>query len=474
MDLAYLSQEGPDGMSVKSHLTELIHKLLLAKDPDALATLESLSLEVKAAHFDAAAGAMPAGAKKPKASLPPGMIVPATHETIVPTEPWCKSAKALHKLEPESVPAPATVELPEQMPMFEWAGVGLAQEETYRLYLAMLALKKAHGLVAVRFFGKIFGTKADYVIVEGRAADPAVHVPPSKVGSTPAEAPGVGLNTFCYFVAPSAADEFVLLEDVTPEQVVASSGIRKYFTGELSATVKCYPAFPGPESAYLRAQIARIVAATMVWPLGKFGFDEESELEPKPIVDSPEYAVPDDLSTPDAWVHVYGKVLKNGRTTKVVKPPPAEGEEEEEEDPELEPGPALESIAGDAPVLSYEGVKSEPDKAEFPGELGAWTISSYNDKIAKYGVAVAKSNAWPGAYAAIAKSGDKTACLYLGYGHEAKPVAFTPSAPPKIATEAEEAEDVDEPALADENAILKEIDEAKNIANNTEGEAAEE
>jgi hypothetical protein len=38
---------------VRSHLTEVIHKLLLSKDPDALQKLESLSLEVKAKHFDA-------------------------------------------------------------------------------------------------------------------------------------------------------------------------------------------------------------------------------------------------------------------------------------------------------------------------------------------------------------------------------------------------------------------------------------
>ena len=50
---AFFSQTGPDGVSVRSHLTEVIHKLLLSKDPDALQKLESLSLEVKAKHFDA-------------------------------------------------------------------------------------------------------------------------------------------------------------------------------------------------------------------------------------------------------------------------------------------------------------------------------------------------------------------------------------------------------------------------------------
>ena len=51
---AFFSKSGSDGVSVRSHLAELIHKLLLTKDADALAKLESLSLEVKKAHFDAA------------------------------------------------------------------------------------------------------------------------------------------------------------------------------------------------------------------------------------------------------------------------------------------------------------------------------------------------------------------------------------------------------------------------------------
>lgn len=51
---AFFSKSGKDGVSVRSHLAELIHKLLISKDADALAKLESLSLEVKQAHFDAA------------------------------------------------------------------------------------------------------------------------------------------------------------------------------------------------------------------------------------------------------------------------------------------------------------------------------------------------------------------------------------------------------------------------------------
>ena len=54
---AFFSKTGADGVSVRSHLAELIHSLLLSKDPKALEKLESISLEVKAAHYD---GGVPA------------------------------------------------------------------------------------------------------------------------------------------------------------------------------------------------------------------------------------------------------------------------------------------------------------------------------------------------------------------------------------------------------------------------------
>ena len=384
----------------------------------------------------------------------------------VPTEAWHKSAKALHKADGESDTFLGDV--PTQMPMFQWAGVGLSTEETYRTYLAMRSLQKAHGLLAVRFFGKIFGTHSDYVVVEARA--PAnIPRPPSAVGAVPAEPPGVGLNTFCYYVAASAADEFTLLEDVAPEQVVASPRVRKYVTGKLDAPVHCYPAFPGKEAALVRARIARIAAATVVYPVGKFAFDDESEASPKPMVDAEEYSVPDDLSAAESWVHAYGKILQLGRTTNPPRAEPEEGEDDVDAPEEEEETAALEPIGGDAPVMTLPAFGDA--EAE---ELPAWTIKEYNTALPAYGVAIATSHAWPGAYAAIAKAGDKHACVYFGHGLEAAAAPFTPAPPPPILAECEEAEEGAEALLAEENALLKEIDEAKLAAENAEGDAPEE
>ena len=104
--------------------------------------------------------------------------------SLVPTEAWLKSAKALQAAtDPEVTPPHFFAELPDQLPMFSWVGVGLSKEETYRIYLAMTALQASKGFFTVRFFGKIFGTKGEYVILECRG--PAeTHVAPSAVGAT--------------------------------------------------------------------------------------------------------------------------------------------------------------------------------------------------------------------------------------------------------------------------------------------------
>jgi len=45
-----------------------------------------------------------------------------------------------------------------------------------------------------------------------------------------------------------------------------------------------YPPFPGTESNYLRAQIARVSAGTQISPVGYYQFDEEAEEEEEGVV----------------------------------------------------------------------------------------------------------------------------------------------------------------------------------------------
>jgi radial spoke head protein 4A len=71
-----------------------------------------------------------------------------------------------------------------------------------------------------------------------------------------------------------AGAPWVKLPTVTPAQIFQSRQIKFYFTGDLNKEIKSYPAYPGTEKNYLRAQIARISATTHVSPSGKFKFSE--------------------------------------------------------------------------------------------------------------------------------------------------------------------------------------------------------
>ncbi len=66
----------------------------------------------------------------------------------------------------------------------------------------------------------------------------------------------------------TAGADWRRMPPVTPAHIVAARKIRKYFTGRAEAPLVTYPPFPGTEINYLRAQIARISAATHISPIG--------------------------------------------------------------------------------------------------------------------------------------------------------------------------------------------------------------
>jgi len=426
------------------HLSELIRKLLLEKPADALARLENISLEVKHRHFVA----HEAGQKDLIAVEPPSK--------------WLTQSKKLFQVD-VSEEDTGVPNLLEEMRFFSWAGVGLEEEVAYRLFLAMSQLKanKALGLKSVRFFGKILGTGKPYFVVEGVQADPKPGPAYSDLGPAHPEPSGTGLNGCVYFVSNEVSEPFTQLPDVTPNQVLAASKIRKYFTGDLSAPVNCFPPFPGNEASFLRAQIARIAAATVLVPVGKLQVDDESEEVVKPLVQPEEYTPvdPSEMMSGENWCHLYGGILAIGRCTNPPKPEPEDGEEEPEEEDLEEEVPPLGAISEDPAVVASE-----------ENELPAWSFKLCFTQNAAYTIAVATSHRWPGAYSVAVQKADKFASVYFGYGVEYRGSPFTPQAPPPIMKEPEDPEELPDVSLANENELLKEIDEAKIVASNEEEE----
>ena len=71
-----------------------------------------------------------------------------------------------------------------------------------------------------------------------------------------------------------AGAPWVKLPIILPAQISLARQIKHHFTGDLTRPLNSYPAFPGLEKHYLRAQIARISATTHVAPSGKFKFSD--------------------------------------------------------------------------------------------------------------------------------------------------------------------------------------------------------
>lgn len=242
---AYLQEPDKQGVSLYSHLTEVLAGFLEKDDNDVLGPLEAASMTAKGTHFTAASATAP-----PMPPLEPASDGGKWHES---------SNVLLTSTMPQEGDEPGDAFNPnllEDANRFAAAGVGLPAEEIYRVYMSLHKLQKAKELATIRFFGKVLGTKADYFIAE--ASFPAVEEEPElPVLAVPIEEKGVGCNQFCYFATNDPAGEWTELPIVTPDQLVASASIRKYFTGDLNAPVRAYPPFPGTEKEYLRAQIAR-------------------------------------------------------------------------------------------------------------------------------------------------------------------------------------------------------------------------
>lgn len=89
---------------------------------------------------------------------------------------------------------------------------------------------------------------------------------------------GTALNERTYFVCNCLGDEWIELPKLKSKDMEMSQKIRKFFTGDLNATVRSNPQFPGSERNLLRATIQRVTEETYAAPVGYYIVDKGSEL----------------------------------------------------------------------------------------------------------------------------------------------------------------------------------------------------
>jgi len=367
---------------------------------------------------------------------------------------------------------PVIPNMMEQSQYFEDAGLGLGREETFRVLLALKQLQTQESFSKIRFWGKILGIKANYLIAEcqytggdafspdgatgadvdddedeeGKSADD--DVPESQYQApmvVPSESYASGVNKYVYYVCNEAGSPWIRLPHATPRHIVVARQIRKLMTGDLSTAIHSYPPFNGTEAEYLRAQIAQISADCIISPQGFYTFDEDDEEEEEErdaYIKDPEYEgltrdklIDAEGEGPDGWCHHVQHILPQGRckwvntAIKPKKPLNEDGEEEEEEDEdedeEVQPetGPSLlSSIMQDPPV---DAMPASP----------AWSAKLTSQKAQQFAGVILSSNRWPGAHALAYNKGLQFQNVYLGWGHKYSSQPFSPPLPPTAEAE---------------------------------------
>ncbi|ORZ31730.1 radial spokehead-like protein [Catenaria anguillulae PL171] len=535
----YLQQHSDrTGINLYDHLTDLVASLLERRPKNPADVFEGVSAQLKRKRFNLDALNAPLGYNKvPDTS----QAHQGVHKLVALLQASTKNTE--DQADDGAGQVPDILDLAH---LFESTGVSLGKEETLFLALAIHQLVKDQGLQSARFWGKIHGTEKSYYIVEAEggpseedaaaaaaAATPAstdaaaakeagggggdasatastAPVDPAKLIDMPEfqgfkapakpvvhEVPkeeGTGCNKYTYFVCTSLGDSWTRLPDTHPSHISTARTLRKLLTGHLSRPICSYPPFPAglTEAHYLRAQIARITASTVVCPQGYYTFDPEAADEEHPelntaIIVNAEYEVlPNDaMLSLDNWVHQMPHVLPQGRTVWVNPVPEKEegdeggeggdgggggdeeAEEKDEDEDEEDGGDSGNATRGDAeqeiePESGPALLTAVTEDAEVCPGVASWSVRACSRLLpVKFSPVHLRSNRWPGAHAVYYNG--KFACVYVGDGiKELGSTPFTLPAVPKMRAEyavpAKWAGKVgltekDDPSVADEKAF---------------------
>ncbi|XP_022171447.1 radial spoke head protein 4 homolog A-like [Myzus persicae] len=253
---------------------------------------------------------------------------------------------------------------------------------------------------------------------------------------------GFGANKKSYFVTNQLNDSWIELPLLKPHHIIQSRNIKRYFTGDLESPVESYPLFQGLEKHYLRAQIARITAATQISPRDYFVLDYNSNAYKWRKLNSfqskvmsqkfiHEYVVNADynllsvydLLEPSNWVHHTPLISEKGVTkawTNIIE----SREDSQQNSENIEYGCKirinLEIGRGDGDHLDIFGNLSND---AYVGEMPPWKFELTNRFDHTNTYATIRSNLWPGAHA-VARDNllDYT---YHGWGHKWDAFSFT-------------------------------------------------
>lgn len=180
------------------------------------------------------------------------------------------------------------------------------------------------------------------------------------------ETRGNGVNTHVYWVTNNLLNDWIQLPECKPEHIAFSRLIKHVMIGDLNASINSNPPFPGKERHFLRAQLARIFAATQISPKGVYEMDEETNK----MKFAEEFAVPstEELKSLEAWGNTQASILKVGRTSHQAP----EGLDDEAKDAYL----ADKEASGDVAVERFRALN---EHTPMPGMETSWLSKIVGD-----------------------------------------------------------------------------------------------
>ena len=304
-----------------------------------------------------------------------------------------------------------------QSKLFEWGGVSFSEEEWFEIQMAMKKLMLKNDCEYIRLFGKIFGIKSDYYIIQAIQKRYPMKNPPVHVESRGNE----GINRYTFWVSNSILESWYELPDITPEQLVASRQFKYHFTGDLNSKVKSFRTFPGKEMHLLKCQIVRILHSSCIVPKGYLKASEnfKDQLEGKVTEFDEEYKSPtfEEMKSPEVenWIHEHAYIFPNG---KVI-------------DPSIET--QVDRMRGIAEDEGYKVKEGEGDNIN-EIDMKYWKVKVVGDQMIHnrangdpitHAVVLVKNTRWPGTLCVWKE--EKFANIYVGFGIKAIDSPYTPT-----------------------------------------------
>lgn len=213
--------KGPDGSNLYEHFANIIGKIVQDHPKNAYEVFEQYSHYIKQNKYNYTSNENYVDAYK-------------LREKYSEVEEELEKAAKYFNLNPqanadgeEEAGEPPQIgyipDMMEELQLLERAGLGFGDKETFKIYSAIKKLCQAKGASSMIFWGKVFGLKKDYYVVQAALEGGEEGEQPPNV-----EPKGTGINEKIYFVTNNIMDEnaWVELPTITPNHVIQSRRIR--------------------------------------------------------------------------------------------------------------------------------------------------------------------------------------------------------------------------------------------------------